>query len=149
MKNFKNDFIITPSEFNEMIEEVKKIHVYNKTSDDKIDSISSLIDKVVKPLIESMIQDRIFTQNDIVIESKSRDVLVTVDCTNKELTANLGTMEYGQRITVSKVDGGLNNLILISPEETTFWTGDNEIRLTSKYDTVTFMRISDTVIIGV
>ncbi len=141
MKKFDLDLIISPTEFNKIL----------ITTNELIDKVSEYEKEIIdlKEEMNSSNQDRFNFTESATIESEVNDIITTVECSNSDITLNLGSMEFGQRVIVSKLDSTEYDTILVLDEPRHFWNGLQEIRLTSQFDTVTFMRLKDNLVIGI
>jgi len=136
IKKIEEDFLVTPLELS------KLARLY-------IDGMREF-DHVKESILEMSMAHKLMeiTENTQVVYD-AKNFTVSCDCSNGEVTLDLGVMTYGTRVTVCKIDDTRHQLNIIADGQFKFWNDSNYVKMTSKHDTVTFMRINDNLIVGV
>ena len=155
MTSGQEDVIITPYEFNDLKRTVFSLYNDLKKTVDKVNN-TDVIDKKIKDILEvignleNKLSTHIITVSDnTTIDLFNKEIIIGCDCKDNDVIIDLSNLKMEQKVTVSKMDESLNRLKIKTNNDVIFWSGSNQIELTSPFDTITLFKLTPKLIIGV
>jgi len=153
MSKREDDFIVDPYKFNDLVNLAKEVNEKlareeGNNSSETTEELNDLKERL--DTVESYLQLLpVNTDENYTVTALNSRIIVCSDCTERELEVDVTNLRMGQKITISKMDNTTNKLKIVTTGDVKFWTDKQFIYLTSQYDTVSFIKITENIIVGI